>query len=106
MPCSPRAVGQAESPLRSTTTIRCFAASSDASAQPLGLVQAEQSNCVQVLVDHAGDDLVSIDPWTPCMLKIRGRADAIPTGGLHLRRGFGEASIRIYPEKINNFGIA
>jgi pyridoxamine 5'-phosphate oxidase family protein len=51
------------------------------------------------------DDLVSIDPWTPRMLEIRGRAEAIPTGGAHLGRGFGEAFIRIYPEKVNSFGI-
>src|SRR3984893_17233981 len=52
------------------------------------------------------DDLVSIDPWTPRMLEIRGRAEAIPTGGAHLGSGFGEAFIRIYPEKVNSFGIA
>jgi pyridoxamine 5'-phosphate oxidase family protein len=52
------------------------------------------------------DDLVSIDPWTPRMLEIRGRAEAIPTGGAHLGPGFGEAFIRIYPDKINSFGIA
>jgi pyridoxamine 5'-phosphate oxidase family protein len=51
------------------------------------------------------DDLASIDPWTPRMLEIRGRAEAIPTGGRHLGPGFGEAFIRIYPEKINSFGI-
>ena len=51
------------------------------------------------------DDLVSIDPWTPRMLEIRGRAEAIPTGGAHLGRGFGESFIRIYPVKINSFGI-
>ncbi len=52
------------------------------------------------------DDLVSIDPWTPRMLEIRGRAEAIATGGADLGRGFGDAFIRIYPEKINSFGIA
>ena len=52
------------------------------------------------------DDLVSIDPWTPRMLEIRGRAEAIPTGGAHLGPGFGEAFIRIHPEKIKSFGIA
>ncbi len=51
------------------------------------------------------DDLVSTDPWTPRMLEIRGRAEAIPTGGTGLGRRFGEAFIRIYPEKINSFGI-
>lgn len=52
------------------------------------------------------DDLVSVDPWTPRMLEIRGRAEAIATGGSALLgRGFGEAFIRIHPEKINSFGI-
>src|SRR5204862_7096375 len=30
------------------------------------------------------DDLVSTDPWTPRMLEIRGRAEAVPTGGAAL----------------------
>jgi pyridoxamine 5'-phosphate oxidase family protein len=51
------------------------------------------------------DDLVSTDPWTPRMLEIRGRAEAVPTGGAHLGPGFGEAFIRIHPEKVNSFGI-
>jgi pyridoxamine 5'-phosphate oxidase family protein len=52
------------------------------------------------------DDLVSVDPWTPRFLEVRGRAEAIPAGGAHLGPGFGEAFIRIYPEKVNTFGIA
>jgi len=52
------------------------------------------------------DDLVSVDPWTPRMLEIRGRAEAIADGGSALfGGGFGEAFIRIHPEKINSFGI-
>jgi pyridoxamine 5'-phosphate oxidase family protein len=51
------------------------------------------------------DDLVSVNPWTPRMLEIRGRAEAIATGGTGLGPGFGEAFIRIHPEKINSFGI-
>ena len=51
------------------------------------------------------DDLVSVDPWTPRMLEVRGRAAAVPTGGSVLRPGFGEAFIRIHPEKVNSFGI-
>jgi pyridoxamine 5'-phosphate oxidase family protein len=51
------------------------------------------------------DDLASIDPWTPRMLEIRGRAEAIPTGGEHLGPRFGGAFIRIYPGKVNSFGI-
>lgn len=51
------------------------------------------------------DDLASTDPWTPRFLEIRGRAEAIPDGGAHLGPGFGGAFIRIYPEKVNTFGI-
>lgn len=51
------------------------------------------------------DDLVSVNPWTPRMLEIRGRAEAIPAGGDHLGPGFGGAFIRVYPEKINSFGL-
>jgi pyridoxamine 5'-phosphate oxidase family protein len=51
------------------------------------------------------DDLVSVNPWTPRMLEIRGRAEAIPAGGAHLGPGFGAAFIRIFPEKVNSYGI-
>ena len=51
------------------------------------------------------DDLVSTDPWTPRMLEIRGRAEAIATGGADLGPGFGDAFIRLHPEKVNAFGI-
>ncbi len=51
------------------------------------------------------DDLVSTDPWTPRMLEIRGRAEAVPDGGADLGPGFGDAFIRIVPEKLNSFGI-
>ncbi|MCW2656949.1 MAG: class F420-dependent oxidoreductase [Jatrophihabitans sp.] len=51
------------------------------------------------------DDLVSVDPWTPRMLEIRGRAEALLTGGKALGNGFGDALIRIHPERVNSFGI-
>jgi pyridoxamine 5'-phosphate oxidase family protein len=51
------------------------------------------------------DDLVTVDPWVPRMLEIRGRAEAIATGGAEFGPGFGDAFIRIYPTKINSFGI-
>jgi pyridoxamine 5'-phosphate oxidase family protein len=51
------------------------------------------------------DDLLSTDPWTPRMLEIRGRAAPVATGGSTLGPGFGEAFIRIHPEKVNIFGI-
>jgi pyridoxamine 5'-phosphate oxidase family protein len=51
------------------------------------------------------DDLVSTNPWTPRMLEIRGRAETVATGGATLGPGFGDAFIRIHPEKINSYGI-
>ena len=51
------------------------------------------------------DDLESVDPWKPRMLEIRGRAEAVPSGGASLGPGFGDAFIRIYPEKVNSFGV-
>jgi pyridoxamine 5'-phosphate oxidase family protein len=51
------------------------------------------------------DDVVTTDPFTPRMLEIRGRAEAIPDGGADLGPGFGGAFIRIHPTKINTFGI-
>lgn len=51
------------------------------------------------------DDLVSVDPWQPRMLEIRGRAEAVPEGGDTLGPGFGGPFIRLYPERKNSFGI-
>jgi pyridoxamine 5'-phosphate oxidase family protein len=51
------------------------------------------------------DDVVATDPFTPRMLEIRGRAEAIPGGGDDLGPGFGGAFIRIRPAKVNSFGI-
>ena len=52
------------------------------------------------------DDLVSTNPWRPRMLEIRGRAEAVPSGGEHLGPPFGESFIRIYPDKVNSFGLS
>jgi pyridoxamine 5'-phosphate oxidase family protein len=62
-------------------------------------VQATQVAAIVV------DDLASIDPWRPRMLEIRGRAEALAQGGAELGPGFGDGFIRIYPEKVNSFGI-
>jgi pyridoxamine 5'-phosphate oxidase family protein len=51
------------------------------------------------------DDLVSTDPWTPRMLEVRGRAEAVASGGAELGGGFGDAFIRLHPETVNSFGI-
>lgn len=51
------------------------------------------------------DDLASVDPWRPRMLEIRGRAETVASGGNDLGPGFGDSFIRIYPGKVNSFGI-
>ncbi len=51
------------------------------------------------------DDLASTNPWSPRMLEVRGRAETVASGGSDLGPGFGDAFIRIYPEKVNSFGI-
>jgi len=52
------------------------------------------------------DDMLSIDPWRPRMLEIRGRAEAIASGGEHLGPGFDWTFIRIQLDKINSFGLS
>jgi pyridoxamine 5'-phosphate oxidase family protein len=51
------------------------------------------------------DDIVSFRPWTVRMVEIRGRAEAVATGGNWLGPGFGDAFIRIHPDKVNSFGV-
>jgi pyridoxamine 5'-phosphate oxidase family protein len=51
------------------------------------------------------DDMASTEPWSPRMLEIRGRAEAVESGGAQLGPGFGDGFIRIHPEKVNSYGI-
>ncbi len=51
------------------------------------------------------DDLASTNPWSPRMLEIRGRAEALDSGGASLGPGFGDGFIRIHPDKVNSFGL-
>lgn len=51
------------------------------------------------------DDLVSIDPWTPRMLSVRGRAEALRSGGQAIMSDFAPELIRIFPTWIGSFGI-
>jgi hypothetical protein len=39
------------------------------------------------------------------MIEIRGPGEALDTGGKSLGAGFGDAMIRIYPERVNSFGL-
>jgi hypothetical protein len=40
------------------------------------------------------------------MLEIRGRAEAVSSGGGELGPGFGDAFIRIHPDTVNSYGIS
>jgi pyridoxamine 5'-phosphate oxidase family protein len=51
------------------------------------------------------DDLLSVDPWAPRMLEVRGRAEAISSGGAELGPGFGDGFIRIHPDTVRAYGI-
>ena len=51
------------------------------------------------------DDLVSVDPWTPRMLAVRGRAEALSSGGQAIMPDFAPELIRIVPTWIGSFGI-
>jgi pyridoxamine 5'-phosphate oxidase family protein len=51
------------------------------------------------------DDLVSTEPWVVRMLEIRGRAEALTTGGSALRPGFAEEMIRIHPDRVNSYNL-
>jgi pyridoxamine 5'-phosphate oxidase family protein len=51
------------------------------------------------------DDVVSVDPWQVRMLEIRGRAEALPTGGAEVMAGFANEMIRIHADTVNAYGI-
>jgi pyridoxamine 5'-phosphate oxidase family protein len=51
------------------------------------------------------DDVVSVDPWQVRMLEIRGRAEALPTGGAEVMAGFADEMIRIHADTVNAYGI-
>jgi pyridoxamine 5'-phosphate oxidase family protein len=51
------------------------------------------------------DDVVSTDPWTVRMLEVRGRAEALATGGAALRDGFADEMIRIRPTRVIAYGL-
>ena len=51
------------------------------------------------------DDLLSANPWTPRMITVRGRAEALSSGGQAVMPDFAPELIRIYPAWIGSFGI-
>jgi pyridoxamine 5'-phosphate oxidase family protein len=52
------------------------------------------------------DDLLSVNPWTPRGLEVRGTAELHQSGGVErFGRGWDEAWIRIIPERVVSWGI-
>ena len=51
------------------------------------------------------DDLVSVSPWTPRMIAVRGRGEVLSSGGQSVMPDFAPELIRIYPAWIGSFGI-
>jgi pyridoxamine 5'-phosphate oxidase family protein len=72
-----------------------------AQRRPLYLRNIEANPWVAFVVD----DLVSMNPWTPRGVTVRGRAEILAEGGERLGPGFDAALIRITPSKITSWGI-
>jgi len=72
-----------------------------AQRRPLYLRNIEANPWVAFVVD----DLVSVNPWTPRGVTIRGRAEIQVEGGKRLGPGFDAMLIRITPSKITSWGI-
>jgi pyridoxamine 5'-phosphate oxidase family protein len=52
------------------------------------------------------DDLASTDPWTPRGIEVRGTAELHDTGRTErFGRGWGQAWVRIVPERVTSWGI-
>jgi pyridoxamine 5'-phosphate oxidase family protein len=51
------------------------------------------------------DDLVSVSPWTPRGIEIRGTAELQDAGGERFGPGWDRAWVRIVPERIVSWGI-
>lgn len=51
------------------------------------------------------DDLVSVDPWRPRGIEVRGVAELAKQGGEEFGLGFAPEVIRIHPRRIVSWGI-
>src|SRR6476646_11715820 len=49
------------------------------------------------------DDLASVDPWRPRMVEIRGRAEALATGGADSMPGFAQEMMRIQADRVVSY---
>ncbi len=63
--------------------------------------QVQQNPKVAVVVD----DLVSVDPWTPRAIEIRGDALILTIGGKEIMPGFDDDMFRITPSRIVSWGV-
>jgi pyridoxamine 5'-phosphate oxidase family protein len=55
-------------------------------------------------VSFVVDDLASTDPWRPRGIEIRGRAEALPSGGA-TGEGLSAEIIRIHPQRVLGWGL-
>jgi pyridoxamine 5'-phosphate oxidase family protein len=51
------------------------------------------------------DDMVSVDPWRPRGIEVRGEAEVLSSGGETLGPGFAPDMFRIRPRRIVSWGI-
>jgi pyridoxamine 5'-phosphate oxidase family protein len=51
------------------------------------------------------DDMVSVDPWRPRGIEVRGEAEVLTSGGEALGPGFAPEMFRIRPRRIVSWGI-
>ena len=51
------------------------------------------------------DDMVSVDPWRPRGIEVRGEAEVLSSGGEALGPGFAPDMFRIRPQRIVSWGI-
>ena len=63
--------------------------------------QVQQNPKVAVVID----DLVSIDPWKPRAIEVRGDAEILGTGGKEIMPGFDDDLFRIIPNRIVSWGV-
>jgi len=46
-----------------------------------------------------------LPPWRPRGIEVRGRAEALPTGGEQFGQGWSPELIRIWPERVRAWGL-
>jgi len=51
------------------------------------------------------DDMISVNPWRPRGIEVRGEAEVLRSGGEALGPGFAPDMFRIHPQRIVSWGI-